>query len=91
MEVIELNPESVNAYKTIIENPSAHGFNFRPLKDCFEVSEVATPKHILFNEYVAYIGKPLPKVMFYIIMDGLHKTFKAPDGLFGYNLKFKPE
>lgn len=90
MDTIELSPASVNAYKTIMEDPLGYGFDFRPLKDCFEPSEVATPKHILFKEYVEYIQKPLPKVMFYIIMDGLFPVAKAPNGDFGYKLKFKP-
>jgi len=91
MDTIELNTASVNAYKTIMEGPLAYGFDFRPLSECFEPSEVATPKHILFKEYVEYIQKPLPKVMFYIVMDGLYPVVKASSGEFGYKLKFKPE
>lgn len=87
---MELTSEAIDAYKTIMENPSQYGFSFRPLVDCFVGSDDATPKHILFNEYLAYIQKPLPKVIFYIIMDQLYPQAKAPTGEFGYRIKFKP-
>ena len=90
--ILTLSPEVIAAYKIIIEEPGKHGFTFRPLKECFEESEIGTAKHILFKEYVDYIEMPLPKVIFYIIMDALFPVIKTPPiGDYGYPLKFKPE
>lgn len=90
METTTLTPGLVDAYKKIMTDPKTHGFDFRPLDQCFKESEKATAKHELFNQYIAYINKPLPKLMFYIIMDELHsdKIGKDANGLLGYNLEF---
>ena len=89
---MEINEESINAYKTIIENPQDYGFSFKPLGECFnEANDDPTPKHILFKEYVDYIQKPLPKVFFYLIMDRLYPQGKASSGHFGYKVKLKKE
>ncbi len=85
---MELSPQAVDAYKKLIETPSEFGFDFKPLKDCFIQTDNATPKHILFEQYVDYIKKPLPKIMFYIIMDGIYPQAKAPNGDLGYLIKF---
>lgn len=87
---MELNEQSVAAHKTILENPSAYGFSFLPLQDCFEPSDIAIPKHILFKQYLDYISIPLAKVFFYIIMDGMYSVAKAPNGDLGYKVKFTP-
>jgi hypothetical protein len=86
---MDLNEESINAYKTILEDPAKHGFDFRPLSECFEKAEQATPAHLLFKEFLDYIQKPLPKVFFYIIMDRLYPKAKAPNGDMGYLVTFK--
>lgn len=90
-DTLTLSPGLIDAYKTIMQDPAAHGFIFRPLNECFETSEAATPKHILFKEYVDYIDKPLPKVIFYIVMDALYSTAKAANGDLGYKVKFIPQ
>lgn len=86
---MELNPQVIDAYKQILLEPSKYGFDFTPLKECFEKSEVVTAKHILFQQYGEYIDKPLPKVIFYIIMDEVFGFCNSKDekGDLGYNLK----
>lgn len=63
---------------------------FKPLHECFEEIEEVTPKHLLFEDFANYLQKPLPKVIFYIIMDELYshlidKDEKTKD--LGYRLK----
>lgn len=87
---MEINEQSIAAYKEVMTDPAKHGIDIRPLAECFEDSDLATPKHILYKEYIEYINKPLPKVFFYLVMDSLYAIGKAPDGCLGYFLKFKP-
>lgn len=87
---MELNPQVIDAYKQILSNPSEHGFDFKPIKDCFEKSEKVTAKHILFNQFIEYIKKPLPKLIFYILMDEIFGVCNGKDesGNLGYHLQF---
>lgn len=87
---MNLTPEAVNAYKELMTNPAPHGLSFKPLAECFEECEKVTPKHILYERYLEYLQKPLPKVIFYIIMDELYGHFIAKDEdtkNLGYRLK----
>ncbi len=88
---MELNTASVAAYTKILKEPQTHGLPIRPLSECFEDAEIATPKHLLFKDYQAEVGQNLPKVFFYIVMDSEYPTkiAKAPSGEMGYLLKFK--
>lgn len=94
-ETIQLSPGFVAAYKELLTNPKKNGFDFRPITECFREIETVTPKHELFNVYIEYLQKPLPKVIFYIIMDELYGnlTGRAMDaegksGYLGYKLEF---
>lgn len=94
-ETIQLSPGLVAAYKELLTNPKKNGFDFRPITECFREIETVTPKHELFNVYIEYLQKPLPKVIFYIIMDELYGnlTGRAMDaegksGYLGYKLEF---
>ncbi len=91
MTKITITKESVNAYKQLMTDPKKHGLDFEPLDECFEETEYATAKHILFDQYVDKIKKPLPKVFFYIIMDEIYseRIAKSSDGNIGYKLKLK--
>lgn len=87
---MNLTPESVNAYKELMTNPASHGLSFKPLAECFEECKKVTPKHILYENYLEYLQKPLPKVIFYIIMDELYEHLISKDentGYLGYRLK----
>ena len=94
-ETLILCPESIDAYKTLLTHPADHGLTFRPLAECFRESDTVTPKHELYATFINYLQKPLPKVMFYIIMDELYSSLidveKLPDGTngnLGYKLAF---
>lgn len=86
-----LTPELISAYETILCNPVDNGFSFTPIDQAFTPSEVATPKHILFEEYAKAANIPLEKVIFYIVMDKMYSTTiaKAPNGDLGYRLTLK--
>lgn len=86
---MELTPALISAYRDIIFNPSKHGLEFKPMKDCFEKSDEVTAKHILHFKFMIYINKPLPKVIFYILMDELFGFGDGKDenGYLGYHLK----
>lgn len=103
MSTIQLNKESVAAYKTLLTQPKEHGMDFKPLTEYFVKSETATAQHILFKQFVDEIKKPLPKIFFYIIMqeiygfpngyDNDNKFGDSPNaqGCLGWFLKFKAE
>lgn len=85
-----LSPETVNAYKELLTNPQKHGLSFKPMNECFEETEEVTPKHLLFEAFSNYLQKPLPKVIFYIIMDELYSHLIGKDETMkdlGYRLK----
>lgn len=85
-----LTPGIINAYKELMINPTLHGLSFKSLSECFEVCEKVTPKDILYEQYLAYLQRPLPKVVFYIIMDELYWHLVAKDEEtkdLGYRLK----
>lgn len=93
METISLNPESVAAYKELLTNPAANKLPFKVLSEIFKESDVCIPKHILFKQYIDRIKAPLPKIMFYIIMDDVYaaRIAKAETGELGYKLELTPE
>jgi hypothetical protein len=94
MGTLILNEESIAAYKELMTNPTVHGLDMKPLKDCFRETENVTPKHILYEQYIELIQKPLPKVMFYIIMDEVYGNLIGKEvlengkhGCLGYKLE----
>lgn len=85
-----LSPATVNAYKELLTNPQNNGLSFKPLNECFEETKEVIPKHILFEAFLNYLQKPLPKVIFYIIMDELYPHLIGKDentNDLGYRLK----
>lgn len=87
---MKINPETINAYTELLLNPSKHGLDFIPLTDCFKKSDTVTAKHVLAKQFIEYLGKPLPKVVLYIIMDNVFGQCdgKDPEGHLGYYLEF---
>lgn len=92
---MQLNKDTINQYKDFLENPQKYNCNYKPIKECFAPSKYVTPQDKLYELYVAHIDKPLPKAVFYIIMQELYdehrgkalydeKTKKG--GEFGYAL-----
>jgi hypothetical protein len=92
METLTLSPEAVNAYKTILQDPVAYKMDFKPLGEVLVKSDKITAQHILFNEFAAYIKRPLPKVIFYIILNEIYGMTQGNDenGNAGYYLKVQP-
>jgi len=87
---MNLTPDVVAAYKTLMTKPKENGLDEMPsLEECFVAAEEATSKHMLYAKYIMLVGKPIPKVIFYIIMDELYPTVKAPDGNLGWKLEIK--
>lgn len=88
---MNLTPQTVDAYKTLMTKPEENGLDFPSLENCFDHFDPGTPKHILYKEYVELIRKPLPKIIFYIVMDQIYfkGIVKCPDGNLGYQLKIK--
>ena len=90
---MELSLESVAAYTVVLKDPKSQNLPIRPLSECFKDADVATPKHLLFKDYQQEVGSNVPKVIFYIVMDGeyANKIAKAPNGDLGYLLEFVPK
>lgn len=85
-----LSPEVVNAYKELLTNPQNSGLSIKPLNECFEETEEVTPNHELFEAFMEYLQKPIPKVIFYIIMNEMYSPLIGRDertGCVGYRLK----
>lgn len=89
-ETLVISRETVSAYTTLVTKPKENGFEFAPITDCFQKSDQVTASHELFNQYIEYIQKPLPKPMFYIIMIDLfgQPSGKDQKGNAGYHLQF---
>ncbi len=87
---MQLTPEVVAMYKDFLVNPAKHKLDYKPISECFEKSETVTAKHILWHEYIAYLQRPLHKVIGYIIMDEVFGQCDGKDekGSLGYHLKF---
>lgn len=86
---MELNQESIAAYKELITNPAKHGLkDITPLTEFFEKSDKVTAKHILAKAYMDHVARDLPKVILYIVMDEIFGICdgKDEDGLLGYHL-----
>ena len=85
---MELNEASINAYRTILNNPGQYNLLGRPIGECFEPSDKVIAKHLLFEQFQSEFPH-CPKVIFYILMDEKCPVIKADDGCLGYCLTFK--
>lgn len=72
---IPLNPEVINLYRHFLEHPEKHGCDYKPLKEVFKETDKYIPQDKLYKKYLDYIKKPLPKVIFYIIMRETFEEF----------------
>lgn len=83
-----INQERILAYKEMLTNPDKFNLPFKSIDDIFEPSSTTIAKHIVYEQYQKLIDRNIPKLIFYIIMDGLFAQRKANDGNLGYLLKF---
>lgn len=83
-----LSEELVNSYKEIMTNPGKYDLTLTPFMDCWEVSDICTPKHVLAKQYTDYVATNIPKVVLYIIMDEtlMKHTGISENGDLGYFL-----
>jgi hypothetical protein len=88
-DAITLSSETVDAYKELMISPKTHGLEMPSLSECFEEADTATANHILFDEYIKRVQRPVPKIVFYILMNELYRPnlVKCADGNYGYKLK----
>lgn len=93
MNSIILTKETVAQYTDFLVNPKKYGCDYKPMKECFTKSDHYEPQHLLYNQYINYIQKPLPKLVFYIIMQEQFPNYYGKDTRegtrhdFGYKLK----
>ncbi|WP_158797670.1 hypothetical protein [Pedobacter sp. L105] len=92
---MNLTSEAIDAYKQVMHHPERFGLDFKSLSEIFMETSRATPKHVLYQQYVDCIGKPIPKFMFYVIMDETYghlidETADKPDQP-GYKLMINPK
>lgn len=96
---IPLTQQTIDLYTDFLVNPEKYNCDYRPLKECFKIVEKITPQDELYKQYVSYINKPLPKLVFYIIMRDMYPTLFGADmykddsgelirGNLGYRLEF---
>lgn len=65
---IPLTPAVIEKFKDFLVNPANYGCSYKPLHEVFVDGDHYEPQDKLFDAYIDYIQKPLPKVVFYIIM-----------------------
>lgn len=90
---IEVTEQSIALYRSIILDPNKHNADFKPLSDIFEKAETATPKHVLYDQYLSAIkreGHQLPKLFFYMVMDDVFPQEKCENGDLGYLAALTP-
>ena len=76
---IPLTPHTISLYTDMLENPKKYNCDYKPIRECFRMAEKVTPQHQLYEQYVSYINKPLPKPVFYIIMRNTYPTLFTAD------------
>lgn len=85
---MEINEQTISAYKKMLSKPKEYNLPFKSLREIFNPSDEAIAKHIVFEEYQKIIDRNIPKLIFYIIMDDIFPQNVASDGNLGYCLKF---
>lgn len=101
MSELTITPDVIGRYKDLLVHPEKYGCAYQPLHEAFVECDEVTPQDTLFIQYLDYIEKPLPKVVFYIVMQEEFSEFRAIEpiektprgivkgGRFGYRLKLK--
>jgi hypothetical protein len=89
-EPVKLDPETVEAYRTILTRPKDQGLSFDPLTLYFDKSETVTAKYILAKQYTDYIDVKIPKLILDIVMEDQFGQYRGKDsnGNHGYSIKF---
>lgn len=72
----------------MLNNPEKHNLPFKSIDDIFDYSNEPIAKHEVHSQYERLIDRNIPKLIFYIIMDGLFPQRKCDDGNLGWLLKF---
>lgn len=102
-QTIHLTPQTIAQYKDFLTHPEKYpNCDYKPLHEIFTENDTVTPQDILYQQYIQYINKPLPKFIFYIIMEEEFPQFKDKEpliedelkhnklsGRIGYKLKLK--
>ncbi len=95
---IPLTPYTIALYTDLLINPQKYNCEYKPLRECFKMAEKVTPQDELYEQYISYINKPLPKPVFYIIMRhtfpllfGADKILDDSGKLVGHRLGYKLE
>jgi hypothetical protein len=83
MDTIQLNAQTIDAYKKILDEPETYKVPTKKWCDVIQESDICTAKHILYNQVQQYWPN-LPKIIFYIISDERFRIGKANDGNLGY-------
>ena len=103
MSELIITPDVIDLYKDLLVHPDKYGCAYQPLHEAFVGCDEVTPQDKLFEQYLNYINKPLPKVVFYIIMQEEFPEFRAVEplekisrklikgGCAGYRLKLKTD
>jgi len=88
---MNLTPDAVNAFQSLLTEPKQHALPFESITDLFVKSDICTAKHILAKQYMEYLQRHVPKVILYIIMDNVFGQCNGKDaeGSLGYYLEFK--
>lgn len=76
---IPLTPHTIALYTDMLVNPQKYNCDYKPLGECFKMAEKVTPQDELYEQYISYINKPLPKPVFYIIMRNMYPTLFRAD------------
>ncbi|MCR5578647.1 MAG: hypothetical protein K6F74_05480 [Prevotella sp.] len=97
MDTIPLTPSVIAKFTDFLVNPEKNNCTYKPLKECFVEGDHYEPQHLLYQQYVDYIKKPLPKAIFYIIMREQFPEYFGKDDRpgtrhdLGYKLKLNVE
>lgn len=76
---IPLTSQTISLFTDMLVNPQKYNCDYKPLKECFRIAKKVTPQDELYEQYVSYINKPLPKPVFYIIMRNIFPLLFGAD------------
>jgi len=86
--IMNVTTELVSVYRDMLANPSKHNLPFQSFREIFLPSDDAIAKHEVHDTYQKIINREIPKIIFYIILDGIFPQKNDEKGNLGYCVKF---
>lgn len=90
---MELDPQTIEAYKECLNNPAKYNLKMQPFKDYFVQSENITALHVLAKDFQENVNRNVTKFIIYLLLQDHfgNPNGKDTEGFGGYNLAFSKD